>query len=297
MTHRAHGPGLPGRVTYTLLLLVLWAPLLQALELYSVRQSATDLEVSGLIKNVPESESRWLRWDDVRSLSRQSIVTEGEYLPGQQTVELVPLQDLLDQLPLAADADTVLADCSDGYTAVYTREFRARWKPFIVVTINGAGPADWPLDGMSMNPGPYVVSVSDTVAPGVGRLIDVAHKQPWATYRLRVVNHDSAFRSLYEGEWASLSPRAMSGRILWENSCHSCHTGPEDAAGGTKSARPFAVLRAHATHNSAWFMNYVRNPQAMSAVAQMTGHPHYSDTQLEAIIAFIVAEKPADSGL
>jgi len=266
---------------------------LQALTLHPLRSAATDLQISGLLKGVPVGESRWIRWEDIRELPSQTIETEGEFLAGRQNVQIVLLENLTNQLPLAAGADTVLADCADGYTAVFTTDFRTRWKPYIVVAINGQGPTAWPLPGMDMNPGPYVVSVSDEVVSGVNKLMDVAHKQPWATTGLRFVHHADEFVASHTGEWQSLSESAVRGRELWVNSCHSCHTGPDGITGGSKSGRPFAVLKAHAQFNRAWFIDYVRNPQAKIPGALMTPHPHYSDSQLADLIAFILAEKPA----
>ena len=265
---------------------------IQALELHPQRSAVTDLQISGLLRDVPAGESRWLRWSEIRALPTQVIETEGEFLPGRQKVEIVLLKDLLSQLPLMADADTVLADCADGYESVFTTDFTNRWKPYIVVAINGKGPTQWPLPGMTMDPGPYVVSVSEEVAPGVNKLMDVAHKQPWATTGLRFVRYADEFAASYTGEWQSLSDAATKGRELWVNSCHSCHTGPDNITGGSKSERPFAVLKVHAAHNRAWFIDYVRHPQGKNPNAKMTSHAHYSDAQFSDLIAYILAEKP-----
>ena len=59
---------------------------------------------------------------------------------------------------------------------------------------------------------------------------------------------------------------------------------------GTKSDRPFEVLAAHAGYNQAYFKNYVRDPKSVSASAKMEAHPHYTDGQLDALMAFITAE-------
>lgn len=290
---RSRSTLIPAFARLFIALVVLHSPQeIQALELYLQRSSATDLQISGLLKDVPVGESRWLRWSEVRELPSRLIETEGEFLPGRQKVRIVLLQDLISQLPLTIEADTVLADCADGYTSVFTGDFRARWKPYLVVAINGEGPTAWPLPGMTMNPGPYVVSVSEEVAPGVNKLMDVAHKQPWATTGLRFIRYADEFSAIYTGEWQLLSDSAIRGRELWVNSCHSCHTGPDNITGGSKSGRPFAVLKAHASYNRAWFIDYVRNPQRKNPAAKMTPHPHYSDAQLGDLIAFITAEKP-----
>lgn len=263
-----------------------------ALTLHTERQDPTDLEISGLLVDLPAGESRWLRWGDLRTLPTQEFEQEGEFLPGRHKVRVVFLQDVLDKLPISPAADAVTAVCHDGYASVFRTAFTTKWRPYIVLEINGAGPTQWPPAGMTFNPGPYVISVNDHTAPDVSKVLDVSHKQPWGVTAIKLVNYADEFAPFAKGEWAALSERAFRGRELWVNSCYSCHKGPGEEIGGTKGGRPFAVLRAYAQHNKAYFRNYVRNPKGINPSAQMTAHPHYTDTQLAELIAFIVAEKP-----
>lgn len=265
---------------------------LHAVELHQARASPTDLEVTGLLRGVAAGERRWVRWEDIRRLPSRTIESDGEFLKGRQVLRVVLLEDLLARLPLAPGFDTVVAVCSDGYAAAFDAQFRQAWKPFIVVEINGTGPNAWPLPGMPSDPGPYIVSVSDAVTPGVSGLLDVPHKQPWGTTELHFVREADAFRSLHEGDWRALSASAERGRTLWVNSCFSCHTGPADATGGTRSGRPFVVLQALARHAPDHFAAYVRNPRAFAPEARMTPHAHYTDAQMADIIDFVIA-KPA----
>ena len=263
-----------------------------ALTLHSEKSGPTDLEISGLLAGVPAGESRWLRWADLRALPTRELEVEGEFLPGRQRVTLVFLQDVLDRLPLAPGADTVTAVCHDGYAGVFTREFTEKWRPYVVLEINGVGPEQWPPAGMTFNPGPYVLTASEHVAPGVGAVLDLPHKQPWGVTAIKLVRYADEFAPFMKGEWAALSERAERGRELWVNSCYSCHKGPGEVVGGTKGGRPFAVLRAYAEHNKKYFRDYVRNPQGLNPSAKMTAHPHYTDEQLAELMAFIVGEKP-----
>lgn len=277
-------------LTFVMLLGTVTAPAAHAVELHAARASPTDLEVSGLLRGVAPGEKRFVHWEDIRRLPSRTIETDGEFMQGTQTVRIVLLEDLLSQLPLAPGFDTVIATCSDGYAAVYTAEFRQAWKPFVIVEINSAGPSAWPLTGMPTDPGPYIVSVSDAVTPGVSKLLDVAHKQPWGTVALGFAREDEAFRSFHEGPWRTLSAAGERGRTLWMNSCFSCHTGPGDSIGGSRSGRPFAMLQALAQHSPGYFESYVRNPRASRPDALMTPHAHYTAEQMADLIAFVVAE-------
>lgn len=263
-----------------------------ALPLHEAAAGPHDLALSGRLEGIGAEETRWVRWADLRALPTREIEVEGEFVPGPQRVTVVFLDEVLKNLPVAAEADTVLADCTDGYASIFTREFIAKWRPFLVLEINGAGPEAWPPAGLKFNPGPFVISVSDVVAPGVGALLDVSHKRPWGVNRLRFVREREEFAPFASGPWASLSPAALRGRELWVNSCYSCHKGPGEQVGGTKGGRPFAVIQAYAQHNAAYFRRYVRDPKGLNPSAKMEPHPHYTDAQLAELIAFVTARKP-----
>lgn len=281
-------------VVFTVLLcLVGFVPLhaieIAPLELHQSQSSPTDLRIIGHLQGVAAGESRWLRWSDLNALPSRTIETTGEFMSGTHTVRIVPLQALLDRLPLDPTFDTVIAECSDGYTAVYDRPFRQTWQPFIIVAINGQGPAAWPLPGMPQDPGPYIVSVSDAVTPGVSALLDVAHKQPWGTQTLRLVNGEDEFRPLHAGGLVDPPADVVRGRTLWINSCHSCHTGPGDVLGGTRSGRPFVLLQTLATSSPEYVEAYVRNPKNLRPDARMTPHDHYTAAQIADLLAFLRA--------
>ena len=258
------------------------------------RQSTTDLAVSGLLDGVPEGSMRYVRWADLARLPSSKLKLTGEFVPGEQEVTVVFLSDLWAALPRSAGADTVLATCTDGYLSVYRSAFIREFRPFLILAINGQGPEKWPPPGLKFNPGPFVISVAAAVVPAVAQLLDAGHKRPWGVTTITLARYESAFAGFFSGRWAALSARAAAGRELWINSCASCHHGPAGApatAGGTKSDRPFDVLMAHATHNAEYFKRYIRDPKGFVPTAKMEPHPHYSDSQLGDLVAFLRAEQ------
>jgi hypothetical protein len=261
-----------------------------ALSLNPTSTSPFDLEVRGLVAGIPQGETRYIKWADLRAMPTTPIKVIGEFVPGEQTVTGLFLSDVWAALPVSTEADVLLADCVDGYASVYPQNTLEQHKPFLILEINGQGPEAWPPAGLKFNPGPYVISVSAGVAPVIADLLDAGHKRPWGVKRLEFANHAKRFASMYEGAWAKLSPRAIQGRELWINSCYSCHAGPVASLGGTKSPRPFAVIVAQATYNKSYFKAYVRDPQKTMPGAKMEAHPHYTDAHLEAMIAFLKAE-------
>ena len=264
---------------------------LAAMELHRERAGPTDLEVTGLIEGVAAGESRFVRWTQLAALPQSKLTLTGEFLPGPQEVTVVYLSDLWAALPRTSGADVLLASCTDGYASVYRARFIADYRPFLILEVNGRGPEHWPPPGLKFNPGPYVISVAAEVVPAVANLLDVGHKKPWGVAKVRVARYAEAFGGVLEGEFTALSPRAIAGREIWVNSCASCHAGGPRVFGGTKSDRTLAVLAAHARHNREYFKNYVRDPKGFLPTAKMEPHPHYTDEQLEALIAFLVAER------
>lgn len=262
-----------------------------AVALHVARSSACDLAVTGQLAGLPAGETRFVRWSDVRALPTVRLELTGEFVAGEQQVTAVFLADLVRALPLTAEADIVLATCEDGYASIYRVADFPAIRPFVVLEINGEGPEHWPPAGLKFNPGPYVISVAASVAPAVAQLLDANHKRPWSVSKLEFANYAGRFRDAHSDKWSALSPRAQRGREIWINSCLSCHRGPGATFGGTKSDRPFEVIFAHAAFNADYFRRYVRDPKGVIAGAKMEAHVHYTDDQLDALIAFITAEQ------
>jgi len=267
-------------------------PVARALELRPDRGSPLDLAVTGRLAGVPPGETRYVRWSDLRALPVGRLRLRDEFVPGEQEVTVVYLEDLWRALPRSAGADVLLAVCNDGYASVYRETFLARYRPFLVLEINGQGPERWPPPGLAFNPGPYAISVSPAVVPAVASLLDANHKKPWGVITLEVASFAERFHDAYAGAWGRLGAQAAQGREIWINSCASCHAGPGATFGGSKSGQAFPTLAALAAVNAPFFRHYVRHPQELVATAKMEGHPHYTDAQLDALLAFITARAP-----
>ncbi len=269
---------------------VLAVPAACALELHATRSAPTDLAITGLVADAPADSTRYVRWRDLTTLPSKKLKLSGEFVPGEQEVTVVFLSDLWAALPVSPQADTLLATCADLYAAVYRTDFIKAYRPFLILAINGQGPEKWPPPGLTFNPGPYVISVADQVVPAVAQLLDASHKRPWGVTTLEVARYATRFDGFLSGRWANLSPAAVAGRELWINSCTSCHQGPPGTFGGTKSDRPFDIIAAHAAQNAVYFRRYIRAPQDFVATAKMQAHPHYTDSQLDELIAFVTAD-------
>jgi cytochrome c2 len=260
-----------------------------ALDLHRDRSSAYDLALTGRLAGVPAGGTLYARWSDLRALPSTRLTVDGEFVKGPEELTVVFLADLWKALPVAPGADTLIATCTDGYASVYTAEFISAYRPFLVLEIDGKAPKEWPPKGLEFDPGPYVVTVSAGISPAVAKFRDVEHKKPWGVTTLEVASYSERFKAIYSGSWASLSAPARDGRDIWVNSCASCHEGPGGIFGGAKAARPFQVIAAYAGHDRPYFMKYVRDPKSLVPCANMEPHPHYTDTELSDLIAFITA--------
>jgi len=262
----------------------------RAFELHGDRSSPFDLEVKGTLPGVPPGTSRYVRWGDLRALPVTKLTLAGEFLKGPEVLTVVFLSDLMKELAVTPDTDLLLATCDDGYVGIYLGDFIAKYRPFLVLEIDGKGPKDWPPKGLDFNPAPYVITVSAELVPASAQFMDIEHKKPWAVTTIEVASHSDKFKGFYSGKWASLSPSAQAGRQIWVNSCASCHSGPEGTFGGTKAQRPFQVLAAYAAYDRDFFEKYVRDPKSLVASAKMEAHPHYTDANFADLIAFITAD-------
>jgi hypothetical protein len=278
----------PNVVVVAICLLMTAVPA-RPLDLHPERGSPFDLALTGLIPGVPAGETRYARWADLRALPTSSLIVNGEFIDGPQKLTVVFLDDLWKALSPGPGADTLLATCSDKYTSIFTVAFIAKYRPFLVLEINGKGPEHWPPPGLSYNPGPYVITVSPNLVPGVVHFLDIEHKKPWGVTTLEVADFADRYRGAYSGKWASLPAGAQRGRDIWINSCASCHPGPEGTFSGTKAGRPFQVIAAYAGYDRSFFMRYVRDPKSLVASAKMEPHPDYTDEQLSDLIEFIIA--------
>ena len=261
------------------------------LDLRAARTSPFDLELTGRLAGVPAGQARYASWQDLRALPTSKVTLNGEFTSGDQVLTVVFLGDLLRALPAAPGTDTLLATCADGYASVYTLDFIARYRPFLVLEIDGRAPRDWPPPGLDNNPGPYVITVSSALVPAVARYRDIDHKKPWGVVSIELASFAERYRGIYTGSRSSLSPAARDGRDIWVNSCASCHAGPPGTFGGTKADRPFQVIAAYAGYDRPFFMKYVRKPKSLVACAKMEPHPDYSDAELSHLIEFITADQ------
>ncbi|MEM0955109.1 MAG: cytochrome c [Pseudomonadota bacterium] len=254
------------------------------------RSLETDLEVSGLIKGLAENESGFIAHADLLKLPTETLSLKVDfYLEPSFEVTVVFMDDVMAALPLQEGADTLLMICRDGYLTLFTEPFRAEYKPFIVLQIDGLNPPDWPETLNEQYLGPYYAAVSEDLAPAYKTLFDGGGKRPWGAVSMEIVNYEEEYAPIYSGGFSELSASANQGRDIYMNNCMSCHRWEDDHFGGTTSNRVFPVLAGNAVHNSEYFRDFVRNPSKYMKGVYMPAHPHYTDDHFDKLTDFLAA--------
>ena len=259
-----------------------------SLSLHQDRSDPLDIAISGELEGLAPGQIGYLWAKELRTLPGKTLVSDNRYFKGKNRLTVIPLEELWAALPRRSGTDTLLASCADGYASVYGKDFLEKYRPFLVIAINGL-----PLDKVTENGavfdgGPYIIDVSESLAPGVSVFLDIGHKEPWGVTSLAVVAHSVYFASLYPAKTTpSSDPAVDQGRSIWINSCNSCHQGPDQHIGGNKSGIPFAVVQAQALYNQSYFRQYVRDPQKIASGSKMEPHPHYTDAHFDALTAFL----------
>ncbi|MGB0370639.1 MAG: c-type cytochrome [Opitutales bacterium] len=222
-------------------------------------------------------------YEKVSSLpSEQFTFDEGSYFSGQ-TVKIVRLSELWKAVDPGESADTMTAYCKDKYFSVYTRDWVDTYKPFIIIEVEGKAPREW--TGTVKNAAPYFISFD--LEEGMPPYQHASHKRPWGVESVTFGNYSEMFSVFYEEPFADLKGPALEGRDVWINSCASCHEAPGNGIGGHKAVRPWEVLAVHAKMNVQYFKKYVHDPKSLNPAAQMEPHPHITEAQLNALVAFL----------
>ncbi|MGJ3243349.1 MAG: c-type cytochrome [Opitutales bacterium] len=259
-----------------------------ALPLHPERHGPNDLVITGKLKDLPADTVRFVRFADLAALPGvRSMQVPIDNYPGEQTVEVLFLADLLAALPVDDTVDTVLARCKDGYLSLYTDTFREEYRPFLVLTIDGRPAGAWPESISGADIGPYYITVSEKLAPAYADLKDAGTKRPWGVTAFRLVRFEEEFSPLFSGKFADLTGDAAAGRDLYMNNCMSCHAWEGGTFGGTVSEFTFPVIAAKSKFMPDYFRKWVRNPQAFNPESKMEAQSHYTDADFRQLQAFL----------
>ena len=250
---------------------------LGAVLLHPTRQAASDLEVR------ETGKTQFVSYDDLLRLPQVKFKVSGDSnFPAPALIGGVALDQL--SRAMGAQADMVVALCSDGYRSNYPAAYLAAHHPVLVLTIDGKPPKDWPKTHDGGELGPYLIS-HDNFTPAYKVLSHTDEPQiPFEVVRLDFRKESEVFGAIApRGTFAPGSP-VMDGYRIAEQNCYRCHNMGEE--GGQMASVPWQVLGAMAKASPDFFAKYVRTPQAVNPNSEMAGSPGYDDQTIAALRAY-----------
>jgi cytochrome c2 len=292
MAHRVLNPRM--RLPLALLAALLSLPVRAALAPTTGPAQDDDLRISGLITGIPEGSTRYL--SRAALLSSPAVVHLNEK-PADSIaaadLTVLPIDRLVEGLPLAPGADAVLFICSDHWVSTVPIAFLNRVHPYLLLKYAGRTPAEgWPRFGPFEGLAPYYCHWSPVLGPEVNERTEDGEFDATQIIELRAVNLAAHFAPFYQPKLAALSPPAQEGRKLFIRECNNCHQGP-DLTGGNVSQRPFSLLQVHAALNTAYFRSFVRNPRQFYPNTVMPTHAYFTEPMMDNLIAFLSQAKAA----
>jgi len=208
-------------------------------------------------------------------------------------LQVLPLDRLVDALPVTGNADALMLLSSDRWVSVVPIAFLRQVHPYLLLTYNGRTWAQgWPKYGPFEPLGPYYCGESAALGPVVPVRMEYGEFDASQVVEIRAVNLAEHYAPFYGPRLAALSPAAAAGRRIFIAECNNCHQGPE-GVGGNTSQRPLALLEIHAALHPDFFRAFVRNPRIVYPNTVMPTHEYFTDTMMNQLIAFLSEARAA----
>jgi hypothetical protein len=258
------------------------------------RQSATDLEVSGLPSADGNSGHGFISYKALLAMPQVSgAMGDDDHLAGlrEQTVPVtgVRLSVLMDRLGVPAGKELVLARCSDGYTGPFPGEYIVAHEPILVLTADGMTLDEWAKKTASDDPGPYMIAY-DHFTP-VWKVLSHSDRQqlPDQVVELEFRNLKDVFDPITPplSRYPAGSPERVGFTIAKQN-CLRCHSaGPY---GGTKGGLSWEALARLAKSDGSTFSKFVHDPKSVDPKSKMPGNPEYNAETLKTVTAYFQSQ-------
>lgn len=258
------------------------------LKLQMQRSSPQDLEISGVVPDIPAGASRFVRYSDLAALPQVSFtVKDDTNFDGPAQLSGVPLVALIAALGFSGGNQPLIAAiCTDGYEGHYTAAYRAEHHPFLVLKMNGQMPAQWPKGPDGIPFAPYFISHA-FFKPDYKILGHADEPQiPIGITQLRFYDQAAAFTPLKPP--ASAGAAAMQGYKIALQNCLRCHRA--ENIGGNKSPFQWPQLAMIAQGNAAAFGKYVVQPNRVNPEATMPANPTYDAPTVAALVAYFQSQ-------
>ena len=253
---------------------------------HSTRESASDLEITGMAQGPTANASGYFSYADLERLPHiEATVSDDPDYPGlTMRVSGVYLATLAATIVGSSSFDLIDTLCTDGYRSHFPADYIATHHPILVLKIDGMTPRQWAAQGQRDDPGPYLI-VYEHFVPAFHVLSHADRPQlPTNVVRLNFSTAAETFGAIApRGRFAPDSPERQGFAIAKQN-CLRCHSqGPY---GGTKSSLDWDALSTWAREEPGFFARYIHGPRGFESNARMPGNPEYDPATLAALTAY-----------
>jgi hypothetical protein len=254
--------------------------------LHARRQAESDLEVTGLIKGLPQGGSAYVGYKDLLALPQvAATITDDPDYPGPPLhVSGVLFETLAAAVGALPESDLIDALCADRYRSHFPAGYIAQHHPILVLTIEHKPLAEWAMQAHQYDPSPYVVMYPHFV-PAFKVLAHADQPQlPDNLIRLNFTTQARTFGPITpRGNFAADSPEQQGFTIAKQN-CLRCHF--QGSSGGTKSGRTWQSLSVWAAEQPKFFQAYVKDPTKFERHSHMAANPEYDAATLAVLTAY-----------
>jgi mono/diheme cytochrome c family protein len=274
------------------------APVVSGPPLHGRREAASDLEITGLVQNVPRGQSRFVSHDFLASLPQVEVTVEhnenfNDLPQGGMKIGGLYLDDLAKSLGADGSADAIEAVCEDGYTSTFTAGYIKQHRPIFALTVSGLTLHAWAEKYHMYDPSPYLITYENFV-PAFRLLGHEDHAQQPA--QVVTLHFDTAQKVLgsitppqsNDGHPASLE--VMQGFRIAQQNCFRCHNS--GVYGGTKAKQSWQTLAKIASRKPKYFAAWVHEPRAIDPKAEMPANLEYDQATLDALTRYFQSFSP-----
>jgi mono/diheme cytochrome c family protein len=257
--------------------------------LLTERGAASDLEIVGMAADIAPGTVRYISYDRLATLPQTTVTVTGDdnfrELPQQKiTVTGVYLDVLENSLGVLPGSDLLIALCSDGYRATYTREYVKTHRPILALKIDGLPVATWVAQTHNDDPGTYFITHADFTPSFSVLSFPELPKIPAKITRLEFGTTQQVYGAIAPHPKDASNPQIIDGFRIAQQHCYRCHN--MGSYGGTKAGRSWQTLGNFAASSPSSFERYLRNPKSIDPKSAMSPNPQLDESTAKALQAY-----------
>jgi hypothetical protein len=253
------------------------------------RRSPSDLEITGKVAGVAAGVVRYISYERLLALPQTTVTITGDdnfrELPQQKLVVTGVYLDVLESSLSALPAsDLLIALCSDGYRATYSRGYVKTHRPILALKINGLPVETWVAQTHNDDPGTYFITHADFTPSFSVLSFQEIPKIPAKVTRLEFGTSQEVYGAISPHQKDAANPQVIDGFRIARQHCYRCHN--MGSYGGTKASRSWQSLGDFAASSPSTFERYLRDPKSLDPKSTMSCDPQLGEPAAKALQAY-----------